>query len=246
MFISSSVFWQSLLISSLVLIIPIAFSIIEDSYLAHNCLSSTRGEFTPGSAYEQSRLHLVDNLCANAPNKTGFWNASWAEVPNERAYGLALCRGDVSPEDCETCLTNATITVVNTYCPNSRGAIIWHDYCQLKYSDVDFLGQIDVDNHFSLISNDYEYDAGFIESVVGFLSSLSETATFGGPATFFAEGTFLVNGTTELYGMVQCTRDLSVADCKTCLYHALNDLFTWTFRAGALVFHGSCNVRYET
>ncbi|GFP91410.1 cysteine-rich repeat secretory protein 38 [Phtheirospermum japonicum] len=244
MFISPSVFWQSLLISSLVLIIPIAFSSIEDSYLAHNCLSSSRGEFTPGSAYQQSLLYLVDNLCANAPKKAGFWNASWAEVPSERAYGLALCRGDVSPEDCKTCLTKATITVAKTYCPHSRGAIIWRDYCMLKYSDLDFLGKMNsITGYIAIMGN--VSDSNFREAALGLMGNLSQTA-IGAPHKFFANGTTALENRATLYSMVQCTRDISADYCRGCLAIARAEISIRSMNNDSgQVVSASCNVRYD-
>ncbi|GFP96581.1 cysteine-rich repeat secretory protein 38, partial [Phtheirospermum japonicum] len=183
---------------------------------------STRGEFTPGSAYQQRLLYLVDNLCANAPHKIGFWNASWAEVSNERAYGLALCHGDVSPEDFETCLTNATITVANTYCPNCRGAIIWRDYCMFKYSDLDVLGKMNGITGY-IASEGNAGDDNFREAAVVLMGNLSQT-TIGAPHKFFANGTTAIGNTTTLYGMVQRSRDLSADYCRGCLAIARGEL----------------------
>ncbi|GFP96578.1 cysteine-rich repeat secretory protein 38 [Phtheirospermum japonicum] len=230
--------WQSLLISSLVLI-PIAFA--QDSYLAHNCLTSADGEFTPDSNYSQSLTYLVDDLCFNAPLNKGFRNASWAQDPADRAYGLALCRGDVSPKDCETCLTNATITVANTSCPNSRGAFILHDYCQLKYSDVDFLGKMNSITAYIMSQGDAG-DDNFREAALGLIRNLSQTA-IGAPDKLFASGTTAIGNTTTLYSMVQCTRDISADHCRGCLGTAVNELTI--ANTSARFVSASCNLRYD-
>ncbi|GFQ00658.1 cysteine-rich repeat secretory protein 38, partial [Phtheirospermum japonicum] len=162
------------------------------------------------------------------------------------AYGLALCRGYLPVDECTSCLTNATITVTNTYCPNNRGAIIWRDLCMLKYSDVDFLGQIDTDNSFSFSSKDtvcnYEIFSKTAKELFGNLFKNAIAIPME-----FADLDIQVpcaNGNKTLHGMVQCTRDLSVDDCMECLNHAISFL---TFHKNReRVVYGSCNLEYET
>ena len=49
-----------------------------------------------------------------------------------------------------------------------------------------------------------------------------------------------------VYGLTQCTRDLSSDDCKTCLDYAIDDISDCCAgRDNASVLRGSCNIRYE-
>ncbi|KAL3615194.1 hypothetical protein CASFOL_040855 [Castilleja foliolosa] len=126
--------------SYLLNIIPIAFSIDEDTELAHICLPNNKS-FT--SSYKESRALVVIDIISNIYK--GFRNASHYTQFEDTAYGLALCRGDVSPNDCKKCVNNASTTLINTdHCPGSRSAVIWRDFCLVKYSDVNFFGIIDV------------------------------------------------------------------------------------------------------
>ncbi|GFQ03736.1 cysteine-rich repeat secretory protein 38, partial [Phtheirospermum japonicum] len=228
------------------LIIPIAFS-IEDTEIGHKCLSSSKA-FT--SNYNQSRALVVIDLIFNNGSHDGFRKASytWLDDPEEWAYGLALCRGDVSPDDCMTCVNNAAITLINTHCPDNRTAIIWRDYCFFKYSDVEFFGQIDTDNRLSSMNDKTWNLINSKEAAINWLGSLTQTAVQS--PKFFASGPTSLNdyeGCVTLYGVVQCTRDLSADDCKTCLDLAVTDISKCcALKEGARVVYGSCNVRYET
>ncbi|ERN12049.1 hypothetical protein AMTR_s00035p00102410 [Amborella trichopoda] len=51
---------------------------------------------------------------------------------------------------------------------------------------------------------------------------------------------------TMIYGLAQCTNDLSSGDCKACLDKVIGELPTCcSGKQGARVLTGSCNIRYE-
>jgi hypothetical protein len=60
-----------------------------------------------------------------------------------------------------------------------------------------------------------------------------------------AFGTALDSFSQTIYGLVQCTRDLSTADCTTCLSYAINKIFTSDPTAGVQYWSQSCILRYE-
>jgi hypothetical protein len=50
----------------------------------------------------------------------------------------------------------------------------------------------------------------------------------------------------NMYNLVQCTPDLSSADCNSCLQAAINDLLIYSSgKQGGRIFFPSCIVRYE-
>ena len=62
----------------------------------------------------------------------------------------------------------------------------------------------------------------------------------------FATGEMEIGGTDKLYGLVQCTRDLSAGDCHKCLETAIAALPSCCDgKQGGRVVGGSCNIRYE-
>ena len=62
----------------------------------------------------------------------------------------------------------------------------------------------------------------------------------------YATGEVKLENSETLYGLTQCTRDLSSCDCKKCLDDAINELPNCCDdKEGGRVVSGSCNFRYE-
>ena len=119
------------------------------------------------------------------------------------------------------------------------------DNCLLKYSNIDFFGEIDNKNKFYMWNvKDVENPTSFNPKVKDLLSSLSNKA-YANPK-FYATGDLELDSSSKLYGLAQCTRDLSGLDCKKCLDTAISELPNCCDgKRGGRVVGGSCNVRYE-
>ena len=61
--------------------------------------------------------------------------------------GLALCRGDVRSSECKACIRTADAQI-RQLCPLKKEAAIWFDEYLLRYSDVEFFGEIDIEHKF--------------------------------------------------------------------------------------------------
>ena len=132
-----------------------------------------------------------ENYSANSPygtNLNGFLNLLSIKVPStgfglgsteqgqDQANGLAQCRGDVSTTNCRTCVVDAGKELGNR-CPNKKGAIIWYNNSLLKYSNINFFGQIDDKNKFyTLNGQDVDDPVSFSLKVRELLNSLSNKA----------------------------------------------------------------------
>ncbi|KAL4614425.1 hypothetical protein ACB092_07G053700 [Castanea dentata] len=114
---------------------------------------------------------------------------------------------------CKTCVNKAS-NELHKRCPYNKGAIIWYDNCLLKYLNTDFFHQIDNQNKF------------FIK--------LAKEASIS--PKLYEVGELELSESNKLYGLDQCTRDLSNSECFTCLDTAIE---------GGRVVGGSCNIRYE-
>ncbi|XP_057953055.1 cysteine-rich repeat secretory protein 38-like [Malania oleifera] len=209
--------------------------------LYHICSSSGK-QFTPN--FENNLNNVINTLSRDAP-QTGFSRSSAGAKDDDSAYGLALCRGDTSSANCKSCITEAREEIKNR-CKNNKGAIIWYDYCLLKYSDENFFGKIDETNKFYLY-NVYTLTNStlFVAKTNEFLSGLSQKAVQS-EKLYYANEEKLCNEFLTLYGLVQCTRDLSSEDCLKCLDDAIRDLPIYSAgKQGGRTIYGSCNVRYE-
>ncbi|KAL3615183.1 hypothetical protein CASFOL_040844 [Castilleja foliolosa] len=228
--------------------IPIAFSIDEDTELGYKCLSSNEPF---NSIYNQTLETVMNNLITNTatvPFRGGYSAAIKKGDDYNWVYGHAMCRGDVSADECQACIENAANTLIDTtHCPNNRSAIVWRNYCMVKYSDVDFLGKIDTDDNITMY-NSTGLNWGY-NTVEKFFRNLTQVANKS--PMKFAHGSmeeYELGSLYQLYGMVQCTLDLILRpdDCVTCLNLAIEGLSKCcdTKQDGRIVY-GSCNVRFE-
>nr|CAD1829332.1 unnamed protein product [Ananas comosus var. bracteatus] len=64
------------------------------------------GSYTINSTFDRNLNLLLTSLTANTPN-SGFFNNTIGTTP-DRVYGLALCRGDIGPQECTQCLKTAS------------------------------------------------------------------------------------------------------------------------------------------
>ncbi|KAJ4729980.1 Cysteine-rich repeat secretory protein [Melia azedarach] len=208
--------------------------------LFHFCSSSEN--FTANDPYEANLDKLMGYLDYQTPT-TGFGKGAVGKEPS-RTYGLALCRGDVSNSDCKNCVVDAG-SEIRKRCPYNKAAIIWYDYCLLKYTDKGFFGQIDNKNKFYMWNlRVVSEPESFNQKTRELLSQLAGEA-YATPK-LYAVGEMQLSKSERLYGLTQCTRDLSSADCKKCLDGIIGELPSCCDgKEGGRVVSGSCNFRYE-
>ncbi|XP_021296704.1 cysteine-rich repeat secretory protein 38-like [Herrania umbratica] len=234
---SSSRFASLLFLLTFAFLLQAAFGV---NPIFHFC--SNTGNFSAYDPYEGKLNKLTCYLSFQAP-PSGFGLGSTGQTPNQ-AYGLALCRGDVSTPDCQTCVVEAG-NEIGKLCPSNKGAIIWYDNCLLKYSDTEFFGQIDNKSMFYLWNGRVVSDPqSFNQKTKELLSQLAHEA-YATPK-LYATGETELYGSPKLYGLTQCTRDLSSSDCKKCLDGIIGKLPSCCDgQEGGRVVGGSCNFRYE-
>ena len=110
---------------------------------------------------------------------------------------------------------------------------------------MDFFGQVDHQKFYSFNEKNVSNPASFNQKTRELLSRLAEEA-FVAP-NMYATGEVDLEDSKKLYGLVQCTRDLSTIDCKQCLDDAVSEVPNCCDgKEGGRVATGSCNIRYET
>ncbi|KAF8414073.1 hypothetical protein HHK36_002072 [Tetracentron sinense] len=209
--------------------------------LFHIC-SSLAGNYTADDTFDMNLNKSMGSLFYKTP-PTGF-GISYVGKDPDRVYGVAICRGDVSSADCKTCVVEAS-SEIRKRCTNNEGAIIWYDNCLLKYSNEEFFGKIDNRNKVYLYNiNNVSDSTSFNAKVKELISGLSNEAYLS--QLMFATGELELEKSKKLYGLTQCTRDLSSIDCKKCLDGAISELPSCCDgKQGGRVVGGSCNIRYE-
>ncbi|KAL8214979.1 hypothetical protein R6Q57_004428, partial [Mikania cordata] len=209
-------------------------------YICHNDTT-----YTPNSLYNTN----LDAVLASLPNTNtgyGYFNAT-AGQGTDAAYAICLCRGDVVLDMCQSCLGDAIFRLRHT-CLNQSEAVIYYQYCLLKYSNDPILGSNDMMRDYFPLNNINSFDnkEQFNGLLQPFMTKLRREAAAGGSLLKFAmENTHGPNDTT-LYGLTQCVPILSEPQCDDCLEYAINRFASCCDgRVGGIVLMARCNVRYE-
>nr|CAB3458185.1 unnamed protein product [Digitaria exilis] len=229
------------------------------AYSEYSC-NGTTGNFTAGSAFATNLGLLVAALPANASSSPSLFATAGVGDAPDTAYGLALCRGDLTdPSACSSCLADAFSRLLRL-CLDDRDATFYADLCTARYSGGDFLSNpgdnspvidaLDVN-----ASTYYGWDATnatsrtlFLSLVGTLLGEMSMYAAYNSSAArLFASAAMYVNPQLPtVYGFVQCTPDLTRAQCWECL-QVIQDLNRRWYdgREGGRILGVRCSFRYE-
>ncbi|KAF3774876.1 LIM domain kinase 1 [Nymphaea thermarum] len=199
----------------------------------------------PGGVFEGNMRKVFSALVNDVP-PVGFSNATAGEG-SERVYGLAQCRGDILPDDCRICISGATQNIVGL-CPSNMDASVWYEKCQLRYSNTNFFGLLNYDSSASWCSSTGRVtDTETFNEMLGrLLKNLTSQATTDRSRSMFAVGNIPYIDQETIYGLVQCTRDTSLANCKVCLDSTISRIPSTCDGNGGEITAGSCRVRYGT
>ncbi|TVT97131.1 hypothetical protein EJB05_57642, partial [Eragrostis curvula] len=164
-----------------------------------------------------SNTHQLLGALPSSTAPTGFASLSRGDG-GDRAFVRSLCRGDVPVNDCKTCVQDAAAEL-NNNCSSSGGnrvAAIWYERCFLSYADTNasayektYRQELYNRFNFSAATGAWAY-----YQLIGSLAARAVNGSTSPP--MFATGHLLYdpnvpNGT--LYGLVQCMRDLTAAEC---------------------------------
>ncbi|KAL3740632.1 hypothetical protein ACJRO7_021840 [Eucalyptus globulus] len=212
------------------------------TFLRHYCPNATL--FTPNSIYQSNLNILLSSLSSAATDSAdGFANAVVGQNPPDQVYGLFLCRGDVDSATCSNCVATGKQDILQR-CPNRRVSVIWYDECMLRYSDgsihsvMEQMPSITM-YHTRKITNPTQFMQVLRETV----DDITARASVGksGKKLAVAEASF--TSLQKLYTLAQCTPDLTVLECNTCLRATIAGLPRG--KQGGRLFTPSCSMRFE-
>eukprot|EP00253_Pinus_taeda_P024153 PITA_24153 len=200
--------------------------------------------YADGSTFSSNLNTLMGDLVKDTPH-TGFNTSFYGKSPN-RIYGLLQCTGNISLEDCSICSQQAYDNVLQL-CGNDVGGRVWLDSCFLRYENFSFFSEVDTNGTYLANTNKMStsnlYD--FRTTTSNLLFNLSNEA-YNFANKGFAQGSATYSVNSTVYGLVQCWRDLSLNNCRSCLLLATNKLHgCCSLNEGAQALLGSCRVRYE-
>ncbi|XP_050288730.1 cysteine-rich receptor-like protein kinase 15 isoform X2 [Quercus robur] len=201
--------------------------------------------YTHNSPFEYNLMHLL-GLLPSRTSVTGFNSTSFGDT--NKVYGEALCRGDINSTACKTCIETANKEILQ--CKNEE-VVIYLELCQVRYSYQQFSIMVyagkypDRNKREKTISNE---DPVHFNKVFKHLMNVlsNEAALNPSNKRMFATGEIQFSKNRTIYGLVQCTRDISDVICYNCLESAIGDLKACCYsREGGIVVSRNCNVRYQ-
>ncbi|XP_076884124.1 cysteine-rich receptor-like protein kinase 15 [Bidens hawaiensis] len=209
--------------------------------------------------FPQSQSRFLDTLCNNSnytANSTyetnlnsaastttnGFFNRSAGQSP-DTVNALVLCRGDVVPEACHQCI-NDSLGMAKMYCPYRTSATVWYDDCMLRFSDEKILGNVDTNGRIIWTANNLPNAEELYRSMRPLMDRLKTEAAGGDSIRKFASGDTQGPGFMTIYGLMQCTPELSEDECYNCLETATNQISNLA-SLDVRILYRSCIVRYS-
>ncbi|XP_030968656.1 putative receptor-like protein kinase At4g00960 isoform X2 [Quercus lobata] len=213
---------------------------------SYNC-SNSYGNYTSNSIYETNLNQLLSSLYSNTTIDFGFYKSSYGQN-SDQVYGIGLCRGDVTPDDCRECLKNSS-SLLTQLCPNQKEAIVRCVHCMLRYSNSSIFGIMETNPGYHILNLENvsaNYVAQFNDDLNILLNNLTNEAAAGGSLRKYAAGSAIATDFMRLYALVQCTPDLSEQDCNNCLLAAIAYVpQCCAGKVGGSVLLPSCNIRFQ-
>ncbi|CAI9787897.1 unnamed protein product [Fraxinus pennsylvanica] len=203
--------------------------------------------YTRNSSYERN---LNTSLSSVPPNidTNGFYNASTGENP-DRVNVIALCRADLQPSQCRDYVENATAEILKR-CPNKKQAILWHEFCMVRYSDEAIFGTLaNSPMEWGYSGENITNTDVFYRELNVLLNSLHDHAAFNSSPKKFAAATRDVNGSNRplISAFEQCTPDITSEECRDCLNKSAQQIRECCEGArGVRILRPSCYLRFET
>ncbi|KAM0968779.1 hypothetical protein ACFX2A_017382 [Malus domestica] len=217
--------------------------------------SYNKGNYTNNSVYQTNLNRLLPSLLLSNVNSNGYGFYSYSNGENsDQVNAIGLCRGDLIADACSACLGNSTNILTQT-CPNQMEATIWNENCMLRYSNRTLYGILEVlpafyQSNSENVSSSSSVVDEFNQHLMTLLESLRSEVSGGGSLRKYAVGNKSVTDSNRtmfvLFGLAQCTPDLSTLDCNHCLNSGLEVINNNFYGKDSVRFvKPSCNLRYE-
>ncbi|KAK7314062.1 hypothetical protein VNO77_39271 [Canavalia gladiata] len=224
---------------------PLVSKAQSPNYVGDDCHNTTEKPLS--STYKTNLNSLFTWLSSDAATSKGYnHNSIGNNTPGDAdaVYGLYDCRGDVAGYFCQFCVSTATREVLQR-CPNRVSAIVWYDFCILRYSNEDFFGNVTIYPSWHAFGTKNVSNSVEIQKGEDFMKSLIRKATVETNQLFYMDG-FNLSSTQKRYGLVQCSRDLTNDGCRQCLEAMLAQVpKCCEQKLGWQVLAASCLIKYD-
>ncbi|KAH7569244.1 hypothetical protein JRO89_XS06G0130000 [Xanthoceras sorbifolium] len=239
---------------SCVLLHLVTLTVAQQSFLRYYWLSD-KGKLihnetapvncTVNTTYHENLSSLLLSGFSNSETNYGFYNFS-ADLNSDKVKVIALCRGDVNPDVCSSCIRDSVSKLLEVCC-NPKEAIGFYDDCMLRFSNRSIFKTMEVAPRYRMINPENVTSLDQFNQVLrSLLDGLRSKAASGGSLLKFATGNTSAPDFKTLYGLVQCTPDLSELQCNDCLDTIAGRIpDCCNGKEGATIEAPSCKLRYE-
>ncbi|XLT77963.1 hypothetical protein HN873_034237, partial [Arachis hypogaea] len=214
------------------------------NYVGDDCKNSTEESLTSG--FKTNLNSVLSWLSSDAATSKGYNHTAIGTATGDAVYGLYDCRGDVTGTFCQFCVSTAASDIVQ-HCPNRSSAVIWYNYCILRYSNHDFFGNLTITPSWQFPgTKNTTNSTQELQEAETYMQSLIKNATVE-TNLLYAMGEFNSGGSSgERYGFVQCSRDLTSDQCRQCLNAMLDQVpKCCATKVGWQVLAPSCLIKYD-
>jgi hypothetical protein len=213
---------------------------LQDPYIC-----STTANYTSNSTYRANLNSLLASMSSNTEIDYGFYNFTAGEN-SDKVNAVALCRGDISMEECRSCV-NASSHDLLQYCPNQKEAIIRYTTCMVRYSNKLIFGVMEENPllaYYNVLNvSDVE---GFNQVLRTLLDMLRNRAASGNSTRKFAAASSAAPDFQTIYALLMCTPDSDELECSSCLRRAIQYIpQCCDGKQGGRYIAPSCDLRYE-
>eukprot|EP00253_Pinus_taeda_P024488 PITA_24488 len=207
--------------------------------------SCGNSQYTNGSLFHLRLIKVLESLVVNV-STTGFDTSSVVgQNNNDSVYGLLQCRGDLNSSLCQQCASTVKAMLLDK-CQNSTSGFLLLDGCLLRYDDHYFYNYSEGIQPYSFYCNAPTVtQPDTLQSVIlNVLSNISERAVWS--PNLFAADVFTAESSPSrlIYSLAQCWRDLSKANCQSCLSVG-ESLGCANGSIGGQFHFMGCELRYE-
>lgn len=206
------------------------------------------GSYAANSTYQSNLGKLSATVPANVNASRNLFVADRIGAAPDVVFVLALCRGDINGSACESCVTKA-FQDAQELCPLDKDATVFEELCHIRYSDLNFLATMDNGEPINVMSalNVTSPVAAFDAAVHTLLDAMSNYTAAANSSTRFATGEEAFDSSNPtIYGLTQCTPDMSPGDCRGCLAGLISMLpEAQPGRTGGRLSGLRCTVRYD-
>jgi len=184
------------------------------NYVNDDCHNSTTKEQALTLTFSTNLNTTLSRLSSDAATSKGYNHTTTGN--GDAVYGLYDCRGDVTGPFCQFCVSTAASEILRQ-CPNRSSAVIWYNYCILRYSSQNFFGNLTTTPSWEIVENSKNTtDPQELQQAESYMQSLKREATVE-TNKLYAMGGFNLSDGEERFGLVQCSRDLTNDECSQCL-----------------------------